>query len=800
MMPSEIHPQRAARYAGRQVYRSAAAALLLLTCAAPAAADISRVGATTPLFVTSLLRGNDVAYDPANDVYLVVGGYGPVYGYFVNAAGTPVGSLLTIKAGSAPFAHYPRVEYSPDVSNGAGGQGGFLVSWHQDDAPGVNSVHVKVVAYPNVLVTGDVAVSGTDATFWEAAPAIAYSRTSQKFLVVWQTYGTGAYAIHGRFVGANGAPQGTVIPITNPGGARDPGVAWDSAKDEFGISYGAWDSQSAYAGFVRLRSDGFLSGRMRFGNASGVYVSDVEYNTASATYVVVWTQFAGTYRAHIDGNSQMLSSGLVSATVGAYDSVGLAYNPTSGTFLAVGHQAGPEVGAVEMGGDGSPIGPAVTVTAGARTGSFYPRAGAHANRKDWGVSLAQNLNTLASQIVTTSGTGGSGQPLSLTISVDKAMPIPEGTSLTWTGHASGGTAPIQYQFWRFSSTTGMWTMAQDWSADNTYSWSPPAGTAAIQVWGRSSGSSAAYDAFAGTGIFTVTGPAPKLTALTANVSFPAPFNVPITFTATATGGIAPLEYQFWRYSPAAGWVLGQDYSTTNTFTWFPPQGTNAVQVWVRNPGSAAAWQDWRSTGLFGVGGSSTPARLTNLTANVNFPASPSSLITWTATATGATQVEYKFFLLDAATGSWSILRDWGTSNQASWMPGVGNAGWHAVQVWVRNVGSGAAYEDWRGTSNFNITDISALTLTSSVPLTGLSNGQRVTFTAHLTSAGSGPWEFAFFTFNGTSWTTYQAYTANASSVVWTASSGTRALQVWVRSAGSHATWEAWTSTNLFIVP
>ncbi len=124
---------------------------------------------------------------------------------------------------------------------------------------------------------------------------------------------------------------------------------------------------------------------------------------------------------------------------------------------------------------------------------------------------------------------------------------------------------------------------------------------AVQVWLRAAGSAATYQDWMGTSTFTVVSIAPKLTSLSANVTFPAAYNVPITFTAAATGGPAPLQYKFLLFSAATGWVVGRDYSSSNTFTWFPPQGLNAVQVWVRAAGSTASYEDWMTTGTFSLG-------------------------------------------------------------------------------------------------------------------------------------------------------------------------------------------------------
>ena len=77
--------------------------------------------------------------------------------------------------------------------------------------------------------------------------------------------------------------------------------------------------------------------------------------------------------------------------------------------------------------------------------------------------------------------------------------------------------------------------------------------------------------------------------LGADVPLPTTVGTPMTWTATATGGVAPLQYQFWRYSGGA-WTMVQDYSSSNTYAWTPGAGDvgyNAIEVWVRSAGSTS---------------------------------------------------------------------------------------------------------------------------------------------------------------------------------------------------------------------
>ncbi len=221
-------------------------------------------------------------------------------------------------------------------------------------------------------------------------------------------------------------------------------------------------------------------------------------------------------------------------------------------------------------------------------------------------------------------------PKLTSLTANVTFPAAYSVPITFTAAATGGPAPLQYKFLLFSASTG-WVVGRDYSSTNTFTWSPPEGTNAVQVWVRAAGSTATYQDWMGSNTFTVVSSA-KVTSLSANVTFPAVYSVPITFTATATGGPAPLQYKFLLFSTATGWVVGRDYSSTNTFTWSPPEGINAVQVWVRAAGSTAFYQDWMGTSTFTV--VSIAPTLTSLSPNVAFPAAYGVPITFTAAATG----------------------------------------------------------------------------------------------------------------------------------------------------------------------
>ena len=77
----------------------------------------------------------------------------------------------------------------------------------------------------------------------------------------------------------------------------------------------------------------------------------------------------------------------------------------------------------------------------------------------------------------------------------------------------------------------------------------------------------------------------------------------MTWSAVATGGMATLQYKFYRLRQGVGWTLAQDYGPSNAYTWTPTageEGTYLFQVWVRSAGSSAAYEAWKNGASFQV--------------------------------------------------------------------------------------------------------------------------------------------------------------------------------------------------------
>ena len=318
-----------------------------------------------------------------------------------------------------------------------------------------------------------------------------------------------------------------------------------------------------------------------------------------------------------------------------------------------------------------------------------PQAGQYAIQA-WGRSVGS-----AAEYDAWRGTGNlsvaSPIPARPTLTVAPTLPVLAGRVLQWTATTMGGRQPLQYQFWLFSQRTGAWTLGQAWSANNTWSWRPvEPGSYQVQIWMRSAGSTAPYDSWSSSGAFTIGPAATTAHAVSVFPALPAAPGTPAVFTALASGGTPPLEYQFWGLT-AGNWTMLRDYDAERTFTWTLTAGAHAVEAWVRSAGSVAAREAFATTGVFNV--ATRQAAVQQVSVNQTFPLPVSTPIVWTVTATGgAGPLQYEFWKF--TSGQWHLVQSWSPSNEFRWTPTNSDAGTHSFQVWVRAAGSAAAYDAW----------------------------------------------------------------------------------------------------------
>ena len=120
-------------------------------------------------------------------------------------------------------------------------------------------------------------------------------------------------------------------------------------------------------------------------------------------------------------------------------------------------------------------------------------------------------------------------------------------------------------------------------------------------------------------------------SMTPDVTFPVPTATPVSWTVAAAGGTSPYTYKFLVFD-GSQWSVGQDWDASNTWTWTPSVGgTYSFQVWLRNAGSAATYDAWLGVGPVLVTGP-VPLTVSAFSANLSFPVTANTPVTWTATS------------------------------------------------------------------------------------------------------------------------------------------------------------------------
>ena len=384
-----------------------AVTLLSLFAAAPAHAAAARYGATIQAIV-GLARGNVVAYDSVNHVYLVVSSHGVVYGRFVDASGNPLGAQFTIQANPANFGMFPRAAFSPDA-------GAFLVTWTE----GTPSVHGRMVSYTQGGPIGADTQLTTDISWWEAGSAVAYSTASHEFLGTWRRVAANPLPndIRAVRVSNSGTPLGPVFNVTNDADYQDnPSVAYNSATNEFLVVFAGYNDPGQYAFVdaqrVQAGSGALLGAPTRLVVTSGTYITDVSYNPSTGKYLAAWYSLpAGAGLARVVNPDGSLPGNVITLSTRwkAYDALSVAYNARSDTFFMVSHSSTAEDGGVEIDTNGNPVDNGFIVTAAGGNGNFYPRIAASTDAPNWLMSTANNFSSTMIQMITGSN-AGSGTP------------------------------------------------------------------------------------------------------------------------------------------------------------------------------------------------------------------------------------------------------------------------------------------------------------------------------------------------------------------------------------------------------
>ena len=393
----------------------------------------------------------------------------------------------------------------------------------------------------------------------------------------------------------------------------------------------------------------------------------------------------------------------------------------------------------------------------------------------------------------------------VTLTADKPAPQPLGSAVTFTAQPTGGVAPYQYKW--IVSNGNVSTVAVNWTTSNRFTWTPTQSASyAVSVWVRSAGNAAdVLEASTYLAFPIGTGAPASATAvlLTANRVAPqAPF-IPVTWTATPAGGVAPHQYK-WRVFDGTAWTVSANWSPTNSFVW-TPSTANAnyrVEVWQRSAGSTADVPEASTAVPFPIDASLAadaiaPVTSVSISANRPAPHPAGHAISFTATPTGGTApLVYKWFYFMGTT--WTAFGDWSPSQSFSWYPTEPNANYR-IRVWVKSSANSADQAEASAEQPFAITDATAPAFPTAPSTTAVSSvalissrpapqpaGIPIEFMATPTG-GTAPLVDKWFYFMGTTWNAFGDWSSSAN-FTWYPSepNANYRIRVWVKGAANPA--------------
>jgi len=366
-----------------------------LAVATPAAAQLN---VSSPISIRGSTGRQDIAYDPAHDAYLYVGDVGPLSaapvtgGMFIDAATRVTAAPLLLQTDGYQTLCI-RAVYSPDVSDGAGGFGGFVVMWFEQPAPpgiiGIGgSMQVQIVAYPGRLVGPRRTVMNAP-LFQVSMVSGAYSSVDHEFLFSWVD--SLNHVTPFVRLDLNTQPVGPVTSISPPNPIScsfasfapdcfDLTTVWNPVTSEFGVLYRDGNNLT----MARVGGSGTVLQRTVLVN--GNFRSAMDISLASGNYIVGWSSVGtpldqSTNVAEVNGGGSVLRTTTISGIASNGHGISVSYSPISHTFLLVGS---PYV--AELDYHGAPNGP--------RSGSAFealPRIAPSQSAPEWVVAAGSSV-------------------------------------------------------------------------------------------------------------------------------------------------------------------------------------------------------------------------------------------------------------------------------------------------------------------------------------------------------------------------------------------------------------------------
>ena len=238
--------------------------LLMLTTFLPALAG-AVFGLPFPIADSINLDENHpaVAYNPDRKEYLAVwhndGLKDNLQAQRLDQHGQKIGSAFFISQGDNHLLAYPDVAYNSQ-------HGQYLVVWENMDGDGWISIQGRRIAGDGtVLDDSDLLISYLDEDVEAYNPAVAYSASADRYVVVWAEMSVSptAYHVFARKVPHTDNPEGVKIEISqSPYLHRNPDIAYNPGIHKLLV---VWEQYSNVESITQVRGR-LLTGNVAFEN------------------------------------------------------------------------------------------------------------------------------------------------------------------------------------------------------------------------------------------------------------------------------------------------------------------------------------------------------------------------------------------------------------------------------------------------------------------------------------------------------------------------------------------------------
>ena len=345
-------------------------------------------------------------------------------------------------------------------------------------------------------------------------------------------------------------------------------------------------------------------------------------------------------------------------------------------------------------------------------------------------------------ILITTSVASDGIPSANSLVPDQSSPQTAGTSIAFIADATDPDGdPLLYRFWlKGPSTANKWVVKQDWSSNNAWTWATTdadIGKSEISTWIRD-GNHADKNGFDGEAkvfdyiikkakkeqvlpvVMAIENQPPIANSLNPNKASPQTAGASVTFNAVATDPDGDsLLYRFWLKGPSTAnkWVVKQDWSSSNAWTWSTGNGdvgSSEISVWVRDGKHANADNlDSEAKVLnYIISKENLPPTVNSFTPDRSSPQVAGTTIRWTVDANDpdGDTILYRYWLKGPSTGNvWKVIRDWTSSNTWTWTTKSNDVGEYDFCVYVRDGKHQAVgrYDDCTGYKDYQL--ISAVT-------------------------------------------------------------------------------------------